>query len=181
MADTEIILKENVPGLGAEADIVKVRKGFARNHLIPTAKAYEVTASNLKRLNHLKGMRAEREARELNDAEDFSKKIGKLKLEFTLETGETGKAFGSVTTRDIEEKLQTEFGITIDRHKIDLERPIKESGEKEVSIKLHHNVSATLKIEIRSSNPPAAAAAPHEESDSSEAKSRVKRKTKPSV
>jgi large subunit ribosomal protein L9 len=88
MADTQIILKENVPGLGAEADIVKVRKGFARNHLIPTAKAYEVTASNLKRLNHLKGMRAEREARELNDAEDFSKKIGKLKLEFILETGD---------------------------------------------------------------------------------------------
>ena len=99
MADTQIILKENVPGLGAEADIVKVRKGFARNHLIPTGKAYEVTASNLKRLNHLKGMRAEREARELNDAEDFSRKIGKLKLEFTLETGETGKAFGSVTTQ----------------------------------------------------------------------------------
>jgi large subunit ribosomal protein L9 len=102
-----------------------------------------------------------------------------LKLEFFLETGETGKAFGSVTTRDIEEKLQTEFGITIDRHKIDLERPIKESGEKEVSIKLHHNVSATLKIEIKTSTP--AAAAPHEESDSAEAKSRAKRKTKPSV
>ena len=98
MADTQIILKENVPGLGAEADIVKVSKGFARNHLIPTGKAYEVTASNLKRLNHLKSQRAEREARELNEAEDFSRKIGKLKLEFTLETGETGKAFGSVTT-----------------------------------------------------------------------------------
>ena len=176
MADTQIILKENVPGLGAEADIVKVRKGFARNHLIPTGKAYEVTASNLKRLNHLKGMRAEREARELNDAEDFSRKIGKLKLEFTLETGETGKAFGSVTTRDIEEKLQTEFGITIDRHKIDLERPIKESGEKEISIKLHHNVSATLKIEIKSSTP---AAVPQVEAESTETKSRVKRKSRP--
>ncbi len=176
MADTQIILKENVPGLGAEADIVKVRKGFARNHLIPTGKAYEVTASNLKRLNHLKGMRAEREARELNDAEDFSRKIGKLKLEFTLETGETGKAFGSVTTRDIEEKLQTEYGITVDRHKIELERPIKESGEKEVSIKIHHNVSATLKIEIKSSTP---AAVPQVEAESAEAKPRVKRKLKP--
>jgi large subunit ribosomal protein L9 len=176
MADTQIILKESVPGLGAEADIVKVRKGFARNHLIPTGKAYEVTASNLKRLNHLKGVRAEREARELNDAEDFGRKIGKLKLEFTLETGETGKAFGSVTTRDIEEKLQTEYGITIDRHKIELERPIKESGEKEVSIKLHHNVSATLKIEIKSSTPPTP---PQGEADSTEAKPRVKRKLKP--
>ncbi|MBV8377738.1 MAG: 50S ribosomal protein L9 [Verrucomicrobia bacterium] len=178
MADTQIILKQNVPGLGAEADIVKVRKGFARNHLIPTGKAYEVTASNLKRLNQLKALRAEREARELNDAEDFARKLGKLKLEFALETGATGKAFGSVTTRDIEEKLRSEFGITIDRHKIDLERPIKESGEKEVPIKLHHDVTATLKIEIKSSTPPAPA---HEKSEPAEAKPRGKRKAKPSV
>ncbi len=144
-------LKENIPGLGAEADIVKVRKGYARNHLIPTGKAYEVTPSNLKRLNQLKTKRAEREARELNEAEEFARKIKKLKLEFTLDTGETGKAFGSVTTKDIEEKLQAEFGITLDRHKIELERSIKETGEKEISIKLHHDVSATLKIEIKSS------------------------------
>jgi large subunit ribosomal protein L9 len=176
MADTQIILKENVPGLGAEADIVKVSKGFARNHLIPTGKAYEVTASNLKRLNHLKSQRAAREARELNEAEDFSRKIGKLKLEFTLETGETGKAFGSVTTRDIEEKLQTEFGITIDRHRIDLERPIKESGEKEVSVRLHHDVVATLKIEIKSSTPVVPV---REESESSDTKAKAKRKVKP--
>jgi large subunit ribosomal protein L9 len=176
MADTQIILKENVHGLGAEADIVKVSKGYARNHLIPTGKAYEVTASNLKRLNHLKSQRAEREARELNEAEDFSRKIGKLKLEFTLETGETGKAFGSVTTRDIEEKLQTEHGITIDRHRIDLDRPIKESGEKEVPIRLHHDVVATLKVEIKSSTPPAPA---HEETESAEGKPKAKRKVKP--
>lgn len=178
MADTEIILKENVPGLGAEADIVKVRKGFARNHLIPTGKAFELTRSNLKRLNHLKSKRAERESRELNDAEEFARKIEKVKLEFTLETGETGKAFGSVTTRDIEEKLLADFGITIDRHKIDLERPIKESGEKEILIKLHHDVSATLKIDIKSSTQAAHA---HEESESTEAKPRAKRKAKPAA
>jgi large subunit ribosomal protein L9 len=176
MADTEIILKENVPGLGAEADIVKVRKGFARNHLIPTGKAYEVTPSNLKRLNQLKSRRAEREARELNEAEEFARKVAKLKLEFILETGETGKAFGSVTAKDIEEKLQTDFGIAIDRHKIELERPIKESGEKEVSIKLHHDVSAMLKIEIKASIPVAPV---HAESESAEPKPRVRRKTKP--
>ena len=132
MPDAEIILKENIPGLGAEADIVKVRKGYARNHLIPTGKAYEVTPSNLKRLNQLKTKRAQREATELNEAEEFARKINKLKLEFTLHTGETGKAFGSVTAKDIEDKLQAEFGITLDRHKIDLERSIKETGEKEI-------------------------------------------------
>ncbi len=174
MADTQIILKENVPGLGSEADVVKVRKGFARNHLIPAGKAYEVTPSNLKRLNQLKAKRAEREARELNEAEEFARNIGKVKLEFILETGETGKAFGSVTAKDIEEKLQSEHGITIDRHKIDLDRPIKESGEKEIPIKLHHDVSATLKVEIKAFT---AAAPAHEASDAVDAKSKPKRKT----
>jgi large subunit ribosomal protein L9 len=176
MAYTQIILKENVPGLGAEADVVKVRKGFARNHLIPAGQAYEITPSNLKRLNQLKVKRAEREASELNDAEEFARKIGKVKLEFTLETGETGKAFGSVTSRDIEEKLLSEHGITIDRHKIDLERPIKESGEKEVAIKLHHEVSAVLKIEVKAFTPTAAAVA-HEASEPADGKSKPKRKT----
>ena len=178
MPDAEIILKENIPGLGAEADIVKVRKGYARNHLIPTGKAYEVTPSNLKRLNQLKTKRAEREARELNEAEEFGHKIDKIKLEFALQTGETGRAFGSVTAKDIEDKLQADFGITIDRHKIDLERPIKESGEKEVSIKLHHDVVATLKIEIKSVAPAPPA---REESDAAEAKSKARRKTKPAA
>jgi large subunit ribosomal protein L9 len=175
MAVTEIILKESVPGLGAEADIVKVRKGYARNFLIPTGKAYEVTPANLKRLNQLKSKRAERETRELNDAEEFAHKINKTRLEFILETGETGKAFGSVTAKDIQDKLQSDFGITVDRHKIELERPIKESGEKQVSIKLHHQVSAILKIEIKSSAPPAP---PPQEIEPADSKIRAKRKTK---
>jgi large subunit ribosomal protein L9 len=178
MPDAEIILKENIPGLGAEADIVKVRKGYARNHLIPTGKAYEVTPSNLKRLNQLKTKRAEREASELNEAEEFARKINKVKLEFTLHTGETGKAFGSVTAKDIEDKLRTEFGITLDRHKIDLERSIKETGLKEISIKLHHEVVATLKVEIKSFTPPHSA---REETDANEAKLKAKRKTKPAA
>jgi large subunit ribosomal protein L9 len=178
MPDAEIILKDNIPGLGAEADIVKVRKGYARNHLIPAGKAYEVTPSNLKRLNQLKTKRAEREASELNDAEDFARKISKLKLEFILHTGETGKAFGSVTAKDIEDKLQAEFGITLDRHKIDLERSIKETGEKEIMIKLHHDVAATLKIEIKSFTP---AHPVREESETTEAKSKAKRRTKPAA
>jgi large subunit ribosomal protein L9 len=154
MAVSDIILRESVPGLGAEADIVKVRKGYARNYLIPKGKAYEVTPANLKRLNLLKIKRAQREAAELSAAEEFAHKINKTKLEFILETGETGKAFGSVTAKDIEDKLRTDFGIVVDRHKIELDRPIKESGEKQVSIKLHHQVSATLKVEIRSTVPP---------------------------
>jgi large subunit ribosomal protein L9 len=174
MAVTEIILKENVPGLGAEADIVKVRAGYARNHLIPTGKAYEVSAGNLKQLNLLKAKRAEREARELNEAEELARKINKAKLDFTLETGETGKAFGSVTAKDIEDRLHQDLGITVDRHWIQLERPIKESGLQEIAIKLHAEVSATLKLEVK-----AVGAEVVEQTETAEPKPRAKRKSKP--
>ena len=146
---TQIILKENMPGLGAEADIVKVRRGFARNFLIPQGKAYEVTPGNLRRINQLKAVRAAREAQELNDAEELARKINKVKLDFTLESGETGKAFGSVSTKDVGDRLQSEHGISIDRHRIQLDRPIKESGTQEIPIRLHPDVTATLRVEVK--------------------------------
>ena len=90
---TEIILTENISGLGAEADVVKVRRGYARNFLLPKGKAYEVTKSSLRQLDNLKAKRAAREAAELNEAEELARRIGKLKVVFMLETGETGKAF----------------------------------------------------------------------------------------
>lgn len=174
MAVTEVILKENIPGLGAEADVVKVRRGFARNFLVPQGKAYEVTPGNLKRLNLLKAKRAEREARELNEAQELARKINKVKLDFTLETGETGKAFGSVTAKDIEDKLLAEAEIKIDRHRIRLERPIKESGEIEVPIQLHADVTATLKIEVKAHMP-----APKEpETEAKDSKSKTRKRTK---
>ena len=175
MAVTEVILKENIPGLGAEADVVKVRRGFARNFLVPQGKAYEVTPANLKRLNLLKTKRAEREARELNESEELARKINKVKLDFILETGETGKAFGSVTAKDIEDKLLAEAEIKVDRHRIRLERPIKESGEIEVPIQLHADVTATLKIEVKAHTP--APKEPEPEAKDSKLKTRKRTKT----
>src|SRR2546425_13138284 len=139
MPSTEIILTENVPGLGAEADVVKARRGYARNYLLPQGKAYEVTRASLRQLDNLKKKRAEREARELNEAEELSRRIGKLKVTFVLQTGESGKAFGSITAQDIVNRLKNELGNEIDRHKIVLDHPIKTTGEHEVQIKLHHN------------------------------------------
>ena len=142
MPSTEIILTENVPGLGAEADVLKVRRGYARNYLLPRGKAHEVTPATLRQLDALKAKRAEREARELNEAEELARRISKARITFTLETGETGKAFGSITAQDIVNRLKNEVGVEIDRHKILLERPIKDTGEHEIAIKLHHDVTA---------------------------------------
>jgi len=154
MPSTKIILTENVPGLGAEADVVKVRRGYARNYLLPHGKAYEVTPSSLHQLDNLKKKRAEREARELNEAEELSRRIGKLRVTFTLATGETGKAFGSITAQDIVNRLKNELGNEIDRHKIVLERPIKDTGEHDVQIKLHHDVVAQFKFDVKSAEAP---------------------------
>jgi large subunit ribosomal protein L9 len=151
---TELILTENVPELGAEADVVKVRRGYARNYLIPRGKAYEVTPGALRQLDALKQKRAEREARELNEAEELARRIGKARFIFTLETGETGKAFGSVTAQDIMNRIKNEFGAEIDRHKIVLERPIKDTGEHDVAIRLHHDVTAQLVFQVKSAEQP---------------------------
>ena len=153
---TELILIENVPGLGAEADVVKVRRGYARNYLLPQKKAYEVTPGARRQLDALKQKRAEREARELNEAEELARRIGKTRLVFTLATGETGKAFGSVTAQDIVNRLKNEVGAEIDRHKIVLERPIKDTGEHDVAIRLHHDVTAQLVFQVRSAEEPKA-------------------------
>jgi large subunit ribosomal protein L9 len=150
MPTTEVILTDNVPGLGAEADVVKVRRGYARNYLLPRGKAYEVTPAALRQLDNLKKKRAEREARELNEAEEIARKIGKAHLTFTLATGESGKAFGSITAQDIVTRMKNELGLEIDRHKIVLERPIKDTGEHEIAIKLHHDVTAQFKFDVKS-------------------------------
>lgn len=154
MAHSEVILTSNIPSLGAEADIVKVRRGFARNFLIPQGKALEVTPSSLRKINHLKAKRAEREGRELNEAEELAGKINKLNLKFTLETGETGKAFGSITSKDIHDRLVKELnGIELPKHAVDLDKAIKESGDHEVPVKVHPDVSARLRLTIVSPKP----------------------------
>jgi large subunit ribosomal protein L9 len=171
MAYVEVILTENIPNLGAEADLVKVRRGFARNFLIPQGKALEVTPSSLRKINHLKAKRAEREGRELNAAEQLAGRINKLVLDFTLETGETGKAFGSVTAKDIHDRLATELGnVELPKHAVSLDKAFKESGDHEVEVRLHSDVAAKLHVKI--STPKRASA--EEEAEPSKKPSRRK-------
>jgi large subunit ribosomal protein L9 len=147
MANAQVILKEKIEGLGAEADVVKVRAGYARNYLVPQGKAYEATRANLRHVEALRTSRARREAEELLVFQELATKISKLKPKFTLSTGQGGKAFGSVTNLDIHKELE-KAGIVIDRHAIELDKPIKKSGKTEVSIRLHADVSTTLIISV---------------------------------
>ena len=154
MATKQLILTENIPGLGSEADVVTVRAGYARNFLLPRSMAYEVNPTTMRRINLLKAKRAQREAAELTEAEDLARRIKKLTLNFTLETGGSGKAFGSVTAQDIADRLKTELGgQVIDRHKLVLEKPIKENGEFAIPIKIHADVPVELKIVVKTTEP----------------------------
>ncbi len=147
MANAQVILKEKIEGLGLEADVVKVRAGYARNFLIPQGKAYEASRANLRHVEALKVSRARREAVELAAAQELATRISKLKPKFTLSTGQGGKAFGSVTNMDIHKELEA-AGISVDRHAIELEKPVKKSGKTEVIVRIHPQVTATLTISV---------------------------------
>jgi len=151
MPTTEVILTEKIESLASEGDVVKVKAGYARNFLIPQGKALEITPATLKRLATLKAKRAERETKEMNDAEELARRINKLKLTMELETGEQGKAFGSITAADLAEKIKSELGgkVELDRHRIQLEKPIKDTGPHEILIKLHHDVVAKLNVTVK--------------------------------
>ena len=167
MATTQIILKEKIKNLGAEGDLVKVRAGFARNFLLPKAKAYEATPSNLRRMEDLKKVRLEREGKELEEATKLVAKLKKLKLKLTLVTGQGGKAFGSISSTDIIKAVaESSAKVTLEKHQIELDKPIKTTGTFEVPVKIHDDVDCFLKITVTAADSPGAADG--EESDSAE-------------
>lgn len=152
MPTVEVILKEKIASLGAEGDIVKVKGGFARNFLVPQGKAFEATKGNLRQTENLRKIRAEREAKELEEAEKTATKLKRLKLKLTLATGQGGKAFGSITTQDIQKEVAEKIKIELDRHQIELEKPIKSTGTFEIPVKLHANISCFLKLTVAATN-----------------------------
>lgn len=147
MALTEVILREKIDNLGSEADIVKVKAGFARNFLIPQGKAYEATKGNLRQISNLQAARAKRETEELNEAQELASKIARMKPKFTLDVGKNGKAFGSVTSIDIHKALEDK-GVVIDRTAIQLDKPLKSTGKTDVEIKLHPEVTTSVTITV---------------------------------
>ncbi len=143
----ELILRENVPSLGKAGDLVRVKPGYARNFLLPRGLAFEASEGNKKRIAAEAKARGARETAERTEAEALAARIGALALAFTAKAGEDGKLFGSVTAGDIVEQL-AEKGFEVDKRKVELEHPLKELGFHAVSIKLHHEVHAEVKVTI---------------------------------
>jgi large subunit ribosomal protein L9 len=155
MAKTEVILIQNIVGLGGESDLVKVASGYARNYLFPQGLAVPLTSANKRRIESLKQRRGDREAHEFNTMTELSKSISKLIAVLQVKTGDDGKMFGAVTTGMIADQLKTQFDIVLDKRKIHLEHPIKTLGEHEIPLRLHAEVTSTLKVRVESTTPAA--------------------------
>ena len=155
MSKVDVILIQNVIGLGAESDPIKVAAGYARNYLFPQKLAIPLTAANKRRIEALKQRRGEREASELNAMTDLAKTISKITLPITVKTGEGNRMFGSITAGTIAEDLKHLYDVALDKHKIHLEKPIKTLGDHEVELRLHADVVTQLKVHVQGATPDA--------------------------
>ena len=164
MANVQVILKEKIASLGAEADVVSVKAGYARNYLVPQGKAYEASAGNLRQITNLKAKRTEREAGEKVEAQNTAARLRKVTLKLELAIGQGGKAFGAITAADIATAIASQFKLTVDRHSIELEKPIKTTGKHEITVRLHPEVEAQVKLTVSTPNAPPEADEAAEES-----------------
>jgi large subunit ribosomal protein L9 len=144
----KVILKENIDTLGHIGDIVKVAPGYARNYLIPKGYAIEATTRNAKALEHARRQMEYKKNKVKEQATQLAAKIEALSIVLTHQAGEGDKLFGSVTNMELAENLANQ-GFEIDRKKIVLAEPIKNLGEFSATVKLHPEVSATLKVVVK--------------------------------
>lgn len=143
----EVILKEDVPKLGARGDVVKVAEGYGRNYLLPRKLAIEATAANRAVIEQMKQASARRAERERADAQTLAGNFEGVSLTFYRKAGEREHLFGSVTSGDIAEELE-QRGFNVDRRKIVLPEPIKTVGEFTVPIRLHKDVATSVQVVV---------------------------------
>ena len=143
----EVILKEDVANLGHRGDVVKVADGYGRNFLLPRKLALQATLANKAVIEQMKAAAARRSAEEKVQAQELVAKLEPVTLSFTRKSGENGQLFGSVTTADIAQELATK-GFEIDRRKVQLSEPIKSLGDFTVSIRLHREITAHIRVHV---------------------------------
>ena len=143
-----VILNRDVKGTGKAGDIVKVSDGYARNMLIPKGYAKEATEGNVRNLEKQKVIAAEKKAEEKAEAQALAEKINERSVTIKTKAGEGGRIFGSITSKDIADALADQHKLTVDKKKIQLDNPIKQTGELTVDIKLYPEVMAKLKVTV---------------------------------
>lgn len=143
----QVILREDIDKLGNIGDLVKVADGYARNYLVPKKKAIEATPDNLNAMNHAKKMVSDRIRKIKKVATAEADQLRGFAVIIKAKTGEEGKLFGSVTSMDIADAVKAK-GVEIDKRKIVLDEPIKRLGDYTVSVKMHADILADIKVSV---------------------------------
>ena|SRR3569623_395167 len=141
----QVILREDMENLGKSGDVVTVKPGYGRNYLIPQGKAVTATKADVARVAHEKRVIAARNAKLQKDAQAEADRLNQVSVSIAVQVGEEDKLYGSVTAKDIAEAYRAK-GVAVDSKKLVLDEPIKTLGLSEVTIKLAHGVTATLKV-----------------------------------
>ena len=144
----EIVLLEDVKALGKKGQIVTVNDGYARNFILPKKLGVKATSKNLNDLKLKKANDAKLAAEILAAAKELAAKLDESKVTLSIKAGEGGRAFGSVSNKEISKAITDQLGLEIDKKKIVLNDPIKSIGSFEVPIKLHKDVTARLAVKV---------------------------------
>ncbi|MGB0035592.1 MAG: 50S ribosomal protein L9 [Candidatus Acidiferrales bacterium] len=144
----QIILQEDVEKLGTRGEVVQVAEGYARNFLLPRKLGLEATPGNMKRLEKMRAAFAKKEATEKGAAEKLAELLAGVSLTLSRKAGENDQLFGSVTSGDVADALAAQ-GYNVEKRKITLADPIKLVGEYQIPIKLHREVTASVKLTVQ--------------------------------
>lgn len=144
----EVVLLEDVKALGKKGQIVKVNDGYARNFILPKKLGIEATSKNLNDLKLQKANADKIAAEQLQAAKDLAAEIGSKSITLSIKAGEGGKAFGSVSSKEIAKAIQDQLGMEIDKKKLVLPEPLKTFGTHEVPVKLHRDVTGKLAVKV---------------------------------
>ena len=145
----KIILLQDVKTLGKKGDIIEANDGYARNYILPKKIGVEANSKNLNDLKLQKSNEEKVAKEQLEAAKDFAKELDEKEIVVKMKVGEGGKAFGSISTKEIAAAFAEQCGVTIDKKKIQLEDPIKTFGVYKVNIKLHPKVTGVLTIKVK--------------------------------
>ena len=145
----KVILLEDVKALGKKGQVVNVNDGYARNFILPKKLGVEATGKNMNDLKLQKANQVKVAAEKLADAKELCEKLEKSSIEITIKAGTGDKVFGSISAKEIAAEVSNQLGLEIDKKKVQLQEPIKTIGTHTVNIKLHTEVTAALKVEVK--------------------------------
>lgn len=145
----KVIFNQDVKGKGKKGEVKNVSDGYARNYLLKNNLAVEATSGNVKALQAQKSKEQQAQQDEVEEAKQLKERLEKMTLELSVKSGEGGRLFGSITSKQIAEELKKNYQIKIDKRKIELDNPIRTLGFTNVPIKLHPEVTGTLKVHTK--------------------------------